>query len=450
MKYKGHESTILEFKEKMPQNQQIVKSIISFCNMFGGRLIIGINDQGEILGAPELGISRQMIALQQTIYQSCSPPIIPAIYTQRVEDKLLLIVEVSSGMNKPYFITSAGMQEGTYVRIGAQTVKANPALIAELQWQARGNSLDKMPVYTATVEDIDSLAFENFLQNRKKDHKSVSSPEIMEHYDLIIKEHTHRYPTTAAILCFGKTPERFLTEAFIICTHFKGRDGREAIATRDCTGRLFTQLEDCLEFITSRINRSFVIETTRRKEHYEIPIDALREVIINAIVHRNYQIQGPTKVAIYEDRIEVFSPGNFAGPIQVDQLELGVTYIRNPIICRLFREIGYIEKLGSGFITLFKSYKKYKLPTPQVIEGTGFIKCILPRPTAHMKLAIDLENEEQEFLKLFLVAEEITVKDVMQHFQCSRQTGGRMLNKYFKKKLLKKIGKGPATRYRRN
>jgi len=113
---------------------------------------------------------------------------------------------------------------------------------------------------------------------------------------------------------------------------------------------------------------------------------------MNAIVHRDYSIPAPTKIAIYNDRMEVFSPENFPGPIDLDDLEKGLTFIRNPIICRIFREAGYIEKLGSGFRMLFESYRNYNLLRPSVIEGNGFIKCILPRPTLHQ---IQLPSSEE-------------------------------------------------------
>lgn len=118
----------------------------------------------------------------------------------------------------------------------------------------------------------------------------------------------------------------------------------------------------------------------------------------NALVHRNYQIPAPCKIAIYADRVEVFSPGNFPGPIQTNNLELGITYIRNPVLCHIFREAGYIEKLGSGFITLFSEYRRAQLPTPSVIEGNGFVKCILPRPINNEELPAEVREDSTQLL----------------------------------------------------
>ena len=166
----------------------------------------------------------------------------------------------------------------------------------------------------------------------------------------------------------------------IICSHFSGISGRAAIASVDCTGTLFEQFETAYNFILSRLSRSFIIRAPKREEQFEIPPEAIREVLLNAIIHRNYHINGPTKISIYNNRIEFFNPGVFLGPLDTHSLKLGLTYIRNNVICKVFREAGYIEKLGSGFITLFNSYEQMGLYPPEVIQGENFIKCILPRP----------------------------------------------------------------------
>ena len=198
------------------------------------------------------------------------------------------------------------------------------------------------------------------------------------------------------------------------------------------------------------MNSQFQIKDIKREERLEIPEVALREVIINAIVHRDYNLPSPIKIAIYDNRLEVFSPGNFPGPLNVTQLEMGITYIRNHIICRVFREAGYIEKLGSGFLTLFKSYREYNLPAPEVKEGAGFIKCILPRESAATKNGKNEQNKESEqIMRLFYTTDEISVSDVTTTVNVSRQTATRRLNKLIEDKKIFRIGKGPAIKYKK-
>jgi ATP-dependent DNA helicase RecG len=307
-----------------------------------------------------------------------------------------------------------------------------------------------MPVYSATESALDEKQFTNFLRVRKLSYHIDEQKKLFQHYKLILNEHGRTYPTVAGLLLFGSEPQRYFSEAFIICTHFKGTAGRNVIATRDCTGDLFQQADESIAFILSRINREFNIKKLKREERYEIPQMAIREVVINAIIHRDYNLTGPIKIAIYDDRVEIFSPGNFPGPLQTDQLEMGITYIRNPVICKIFREAGYVEKLGSGFLTLFNTYREYHLPQPIVIESPGFIKCILPRPSANASVVAveaDIDHRTQKILNLFHQTDEITSQDVMKVLAISRQTAARVLSELVINKVIRRKGKGRGTSY---
>lgn len=447
--YPEPESAVLEFKEELPKNHHIANTVIAFCNQHGGQILLGVADDRQVVGVPENSVSQVIEALQDSIYKSCTPTVIPAIYTQRIGDKLIIVIHVSAGMNKPYYRTQEGLINGTYIRVGASTVKATAEMRQELQWQARGYSLDEWPVYHSSEQDIDTKAFAKFLKQHKQSAPAKQLVNLMQHYKILVAEHSKYYPSTAGMLLFGKKPQHFLTEAFIICSHFKGTLGRETLATRDCLGSLFQQVEESFAFIVSCLNRQYTIEHLKRTEKYEIPLDALREVLINAIVHRNYQIPAPNKIAIYEDRIEIFSPGNFPGPLTLNQLEMGFTYLRNRIIARVFREAGFAEKMGSGFSTLFQRYREWQLPAPQVLEGNGFVKCILPRPHQNTQALFQLEDREAKILRLLQVKPEITVHDVVMQCTVSRQTAVRILAKLIAQKRIKKINRGKATRYQR-
>jgi ATP-dependent DNA helicase RecG len=445
MKYPEIESASLEFKQEMPQKDQIVKTVIGFCNQNGGKLIIGISDDGTILGIPTEDAASAIESLSKTIYDSSTPPILPLVYTQTIHDKTLLVIEVSSGTNKPYYRKSEGLENGTYIRLGPLTLKASADLIEELKWQARGKSYDMMPVYGSSEQDLDHEKIKAFITSRKTDKKARITHELLRSYYLIVQEHAHLYATTSGILLFGKQPQQFFTEAMIICSHFKGTEGREAIASIDCNGTLFEQLETAYDFILSRLSKAFTIQGPRRQETLEIPEEAIREALLNMIVHRNYHQKGPSKIAIFQNRIEFFSPGTFFGPLNTQNLKLGLSFIRNAAICKVFREADYIEKMGSGFITIFKSYEKRGLKTPVIIEGEGFVKCILPR-----ELVTKIKTGDEELhaiLTLFDLATEVSVSEVVKNLNIPRTTAVRKLNALLKSGALGKKGKGPSTVY---
>lgn len=444
MKYSDSESSRLEFKSILPANNKIIRSVIGFCNAKGGKLIVGVDNDGTIKGISEEDAHQAMEWLNNAIYTACTPPILPLIYQQRIDGKVLLIIEVSSGINKPYYQKSLGLAEGTFIRLGRSTVRADANIIEELKWQSRGISYDQLPLYHTTPEDLDDTKIQYFLNHRRNGISSPISEEILKSYEIIKREHTTDYATIAGILLFGKSPQQFLSEAYILCCHFSDFKDREAIASRTCKGTLFEQFEEGFDFIMERINKSFKIEKRKREEHWEIPPIAIREVLMNALLHRNYHINAPVKVSIYSDRIEFFSPGGLPGPIDTAELESGITYVRNTSIAKILWEAHYIEKMGSGFITLFKSYREEGLLPPEVIEGTNFVKCILPRIHADA-LQKDVEGQ---ILNLFKTSEEISRSDILRTLKITRTSAGRALNKLMESGKLERLGKGPTTKYR--
>lgn len=449
MKYPETESSLVEVKSTFPKNDQIIKTIIAFCNRCGGKIVIGVEDNGTIVGVDEEKIQDWMEYLDKMIYESCSPPIIPLVYSQRIGDKSVLIIEVSSGMNKPYYLKSEGLEKGTYIRLGRSTVRADADMIEELKWLSRGQPFDTMPVYHAKEDEINQNLFLSFLNAKKGTKASIITKEHLFSYHLFCEEHSRKYPTVAGLLLFGHKPQHHFSEAFIICSHFSGISGRDVIATIDCTGTLFEQFDTACNFIMSRLHRSFIIKKKKREEELEIPLVAIREILLNALVHRNYHIQAPIKVAIYDNRLEIFSPGDFPGPITPQNLLTGLTYIRNGAICKVLREAGYVEKLGSGFLTVFQAYADRGLKMPQVTEGEKYVKCILPRESADdIGKMEEGENQGQKILALFETSDEIAINDVVSILRLSRATAGRRLLELTSQGVLRKVGAGKVSRYR--
>jgi ATP-dependent DNA helicase RecG len=318
-------------------------------------------------------------------------------------------------------------------------------LIEELKWQARGKSYDTLPIYQASSLDLNEQEIKAFIQERKERKKEKITDDLLLSYYLIYREHSSTYATVAGILLFGKQPQRFLSEAFIMCSHFKGKQGRDAIASIDCTGTLFEQFQTAFNFIVSRLSHSFSIKGVKRKEILEIPEEAIRESLLNAIVHRNYHISSCIKIAIYDDRIEFFSPGSFPASLNIENLKTGISYIRNIALCKVFREAGYIEKMGSGLPTIFHAYEKRGLKQPIILEGENFVKCILPREK--MKKS---KGDTDSILNLFNSATKITVSDVIQGLGISRTSAGRRLNDLASQGEIEKIGQGRGSCYIRD
>lgn len=443
-KYPDTESNSLEFKAQIPAHDRLLRTIVGFCNLYGGRLVVGVRDDRGIVGVPEETIESTMEFLHKLIFESCSPPILPEIYTRRIGNKLLLVIEIAEGMRKPYFITARGLNDGTFIRLGRSTMRAGPNIIEELRWHSRGKSADHSLIYEASADDIDLLALKDFLSGRKGGFRGRVTEDLLTGYSILSREQNRLFPTLGGILLFGKTPQQYVPEAFTIATVFKGAAGRQAKRSQDFTGDLFRQFQGVYDFIISALSVSFEISSTKRHESLEIPAVAVREALLNAFVHRSYAINGPTKVAIFDDRIEIFSPGIFPGPLTTSTLEDGMTFIRNMAISRIFREAGYVEKLGSRFRTIFQSYRDAGLEPPSVIEGEAFVKCILPRTALKTS---DQSSPLQQLIGLLRENREISIAQAQSALGVSRATTGRRLRELVQQGYLKQSGKGRGARY---
>lgn len=446
MEYPDFESSTLEFKEKIPTKDQILKTVIAFCNLHGGRILIGISDARKVVGVDEAEVEKWMEFLDKNIYESCSPPIVPDIHTQRIGGKIILNVGVSMGMQKPYFLKSLGLSKGVYIRLGRSTVRADYETIEDLNRQARRIAYDCTVIYNAKVEEINPDLFQKFLQSRRLGANGNQFLTSLKAYHAVGEDQSKQYPTIGGLLLFNANPQQWFPEAFIICSVFSNHTERKVVATRDSTGSLFEQFESAFDFITSFLNKSFEVKGKRRLEKFEIPLVALREALLNAVVHRNYSVSGPIKVAIYPNQIEIFSPGVFPGPIDVTKLTSGITYIRNTAIAKVFREAGYVEKLGSGFITMFRTYQEMNLKPPLIVEGENFVKCILPREILKSN-STGIDDGSEQILRLFLENDSISINDVVTKVGFSKATAGRKLRALENKKQLTRKGKGPATLY---
>ena len=167
LRFPEMESSFIEFKKEVPKNDQIIKTIIGFCNQKGGKLIIGVADDRTVVGLPDSTIEHLLESLDHAIYEACYPTIIPLVSLQHFGEKSVVVISVSAGMSKPYYRKSEGLRNGTYVRIGRSTVKATSEMIEELKWQSHNIDFEKIPAYRAELNDIDEKLFQQFLDSRR-------------------------------------------------------------------------------------------------------------------------------------------------------------------------------------------------------------------------------------------------------------------------------------------
>ena len=435
----------LEYKVELPKSSTLAKTIIAFSNTGGGKLIIGVNDQGEIIGLnPDINIFELKDKVASIVYETCYPTVLPDIYTTTVDEQLLLIIEVYRGNLLPYYLKSKGKNEGVYIRVGATNRKASLDNILELERQRMNISFDQ----EANREvDFDSLNFssieDRFLQSGKAlDHS------VMKNLKLVIEDNGVLYPSNGLLILLGK-----FEHVKMKCSRFKGTTMDVFLDRKEYGGNIFVQLENAEKFIKNHISLSSEIKGLQREDQYEIPIEAIRESLVNAIVHRDYSNDGrDIKIGIYDDLVNVVSPGGFPSTITQEDILEGRSEIRNKVIARVFKELNYIEQWGSGIRRIKSSCKARGLKEPEIIEKGDFVdvnlyRSLIAREEHTSKLPISSEYEELIVEYLKSSQNKITTKEAQVILGLGERRSREVLKVLIEKGVLERVGRTTNTYY---
>lgn len=436
--YPGRESKSIEFKSKLPSLDKIIKTCVAFANGSGGKIIIGVHDGSrEIIGIDEDTRSRVYDEVPNSIYDATSPSLLVQVYEKHIQDVGVMIIEVPASIKKPVFIKSEGNVKGVYLRAGSSTRRATVDHIEEL-WRENKRSFFDEEIVSVGSEVLSQSLIKNVFPSVNA--RRLVSEKILAPVNSLSSS---LHPTVAGILMFSERPDLYIPEAMIQCTRFRGIEGRDIIQTQEIYGCLGKQAEDALQLLVSWLRREPRRVGARLKWECLIPEIALREAIVNALIHRKYWITGSIKIALYDDRLEIFNPGNLPGLVDLEALGDGTTYLRNPNLARLARRWGLVEKLGTGIQLIFESCHKTRLQRPECLEGSDSLKWIFrlnPERASY-------PSDEEALMALLQMRGELRVSDVESYLHISRNTATRKLNQLIKIKKIKRLGKGPSVRY---
>jgi len=448
------ESKTLEFKRALPKNENIAKTVIAFSNTSGGKLIIGVNNNREIIGINDNELFDIQDDVASVIADNCSPGIMPEIYSVNIVGKLLLVIEVVRGNLKPYFLKNHGKADGTYIRIGATNRLADLDTIAELERQKRHISFDEEICYDVTFDQLD---ISPLLQQFKNINKPLNEDKL-RNLKLIKAENGKSYPTNALMILLGKFPH-----CTVKCARFKGTTMDVFIDKKEYGGDIFSILENTQSFVLNHINLKAEIEGLYRKETYEIPVVALREILTNALIHRDYVNQGrDVKVGVYDDIVNVVSPGSLPNNITIEDIFNGRSEVRNRVIAHIFKDLGLIEQWGSGINRIINACKEQGLPTPKIEEKNDFfdVEIIRPRtitdhrpeetvgkPSENRRIPSDCNEQEREILEYVFENGSIKSKQVGEILNIKESRTRELLRVMVEKKFIEKHGQGRSTFY---
>lgn len=376
------ESKTLEFKRDLSSPDGVLRTIIAFANTSGGSLIIGVEeDNKHVCGVTEpLNVEER---LANIINDRIVPKLIPNIEILPWRKTYLLVVEVYPSYNRPHYLKNMSIEKGTYVRIGSSNRLADPSLIQELQRYSKAESFDEQPCPELSSEAIDFKVVSEFFAEHRK--LKVSDLETLK---LITKYNGRKVPTVGGMILFGKDRNHYFPDAWIQAGCFNGTNRTHIIDSRKIYDYPILAIEEAIRFIQKNSKKSAHIGPVRRIDTWSLPPVAVREAIINAVVHADYSQKGaPIRLSIFSDRLEVESPGLIPFNLTIDDIHRGISKLRNPVIGRIFHEVQLIEHWGSGIRRMMEACQDAGLSPPMIEEvGPHFRVTIFTERTSSQKL----------------------------------------------------------------
>lgn len=389
------ESKYIEFKEDIPKkHEKFLKDIIAFANTSGGKIIVGIaDDTGEVVGLGDRNPFKLSDAISNMISDSCTPQIDMEITPKTVDGKTVLEVEVFHGKYCPYYITSVGKEKSAYIRVNGTSRPADARTLKELELMGQQLSYDTM---RDIGENYDSHMVKQLMGNmyqkaigacrddneRESVHPLTESK--LEDFGILCRDGKGYAPTHAFTL-LTKPADRNIK---IQCALFKGTERNEFIDKKEFRGAIQEQVEEAYQFVLRHINMGAVIDGLYRRDVYELSTESIREIIANACLHRSYMDSSAIQVSIYDDRLEVDSPGMLYDGLNVEEALSGKSKCRNKAIAEAFQYMKIIEGWGTGLPRLFLQCKERGLPKPKFEEFGDGIKV-----TIYRKLGSGQEND---------------------------------------------------------
>lgn len=436
----------VEWKTSLSDLKAAVQCIAAFASTSGGTLVFGVDPSGEVTGVT---IGRNTLEnLANDIKRNTDPPQFPSITQESEGGKSVVLVQVSKSPEVPVLAYGRG-----YKRVGRTNQQLSSSEIRKVSLESTGTTWDMLVCPSAVMESIDGEAIRLYKselrQKRGLDMPNAESvPVVLEKLHLLESGHLKN----AAILLFGKDPDRFFPQAQLRCARFKGTDSVDFLDMKAFAGNLFYLLDQAALFVERHTSTSveFAADRLRRKETDEYPPEAVREALVNAICHRDYTDTGNVQVRIFDDRMEIWSPGLLPAGLTVESLKgPHQSKPRNIRIADCFYRAGLVEQWGTGTRRMVTECLDWGLPEPEFKEISG---CLVVH-FGNAKRAVRLPDEgglnERQTAALALLRQggSISSPEYAAAYQVSRTTAFRELRAMTSRGLLSLIGRTRTARY---
>ncbi|WP_368384507.1 RNA-binding domain-containing protein [[Clostridium] scindens] len=440
------ESETVELKEVVVDD--IKKEIIAFANCDGGKLYIGVRDDGTVIGLDNAdSVSLQ---ISNMVRDAIKPDITMFLHYETIVEngKNVVVVDIQRGTDRPYYLAKKGMRpEGVYVRQGYSSVPATDTAIRRMIKETDGDRFEAMRclnqdlTFEATKKEFE-LRKTDFGAQQMRTLKLIDQDGLYSNLALLLSDQCVH---TIKVAVFQGTDQ----------TIFKDR--------REFTGSLMQQMNEVYDFIDFRNQTRATIEKLYRVDVRDYPEVAVREALLNLLVHRDYSFSASAFISIYENRIEFVSIGGLMPGIDLEDVMVGISVCRNQDLANVFYRLHLIEAYGTGMGKIMKAYESMQVKP--VIETTkNAFKIILPNINAKYETENatvktksgtpvtvhtekKLSDEEEKILEYARKHGAITRNDVIGLLEVSASTAARVIRKMVKTNLLEQKGKARNTHY---
>lgn len=396
------EDQYVEFKERP---SDLEREIVAFANQSGGRIFIGVDDEGCVRGFQPS--NRQRSQLIQAI-SNCDPR--PQFEIKEYEHHTVL--HIFEGTDKPYKAPG-----GFYLRLGATSQKLNRDEILGFFIKANQVHFDTQVV--ASVEHLGPSEYLDFneidsFRGMRSFLAAMATSELLSNFSLI-RERKYRYDiTAAAILLFAKNPQHWFPQSRIILWQMTSET--DIADQKILTGTLPKQLFGAFAYLKSNLRTQYKIVGIQREEHPEFPEAVLREMVLNQIIHRNYFERGAdTQIKIFPDKVEFSNPALLPeGKLPIDMY--GTSYRRNPLLAETFQRVGFIDRAGTGLLRVRKLLEQEGLTPPILTQEAMYFIATLPRrglaDLSPLSIHGDASHSKQRILKLLGQGQALSSRDI--------------------------------------
>lgn len=419
---------------KLIVNDKAIKTIIAFANSNGGKLYIGVDDKGNPVGVKNS--DKEVLKLKDKVKDDIEPDLTMFVKynTLIIEDKEIIEVGVRKGTNPPYYVALKGLRpEGVYIRNGYASDHASYNAIRKMIKEADNDSFEEE---TSINQD---LTFNKSKEVFKKNNLSFNLNDMKT---LKLINSNNQYTNLAYILSDE-------CEYTVKTAVFDGTQNNYFKDRKEFSGSLFKQADDIYKYLSLNNKLAASFDGLWRNDKYDYPDIALREALMNLLIHRDYSSKGSTLIKIYEDKIEFISMGGLIKDVTMDDVMSGVSACRNENLANIFYRLQLIEAYGTGIKKIFDAYKnEYRQPLLENHDNS--FKITLPNLNYEEPYDFTSKPLEVNDSQVLYMAEEkgyITRKDIQDTFNTSQTSSGRILKKLKDEGKLSQLDKGKNTKY---